>query len=191
MEKAVARADNRADQIIRVGAKLFSQRGFAATTVRDLAKELGISSGSVFHHFDTKEDILVAVVERGLAGTIERIDGMLEGVDDPKERVTKMILAHLISLHRGDPETMSVLFFEWWSLSAETKAKIVSLRDAYEARWVAEIARLSEVGLAPKDPSLFRLFIFGSMNWSAQWYHVDYEQSVEEVAAYLAALFLR
>jgi TetR/AcrR family transcriptional regulator, cholesterol catabolism regulator len=186
----VPRADNRADQIIAVCADLFSQRGFAATTVRDLAREIGISTGSIFHHFATKEDILVAVVERGLASATDRINQMLVGVEDPKERISTMILAHLIALHRDGPETMSVLFFEWWSLSPETKAKIVSFRDAYEAIWVAEISRLKEVGIAPKNPSLFRLFLFGSMNWSAQWYHSDSEQTVEQVAAYLAEVFL-
>jgi AcrR family transcriptional regulator len=71
--------------ILAAAARMFQKRGYTGTTMRDLAREVGITSGSIFHHFRCKEDMLLAVVERGLAEGTQRItEAQMSGGGRPR-----------------------------------------------------------------------------------------------------------
>lgn len=186
----MATEDVRRDKIIAAAGTMFRQRGYSGTTVRDLAKECGITSGSIFHHFGSKEELLLSVVERGLEQTTSRLDMTGRDVADPSGRIEAMIEAHLESLLDGSPETMSVLFHEQWSLSPEALSRMVEMRDAYELIWDRALADLGGTYSDPGNRRLRRLLLLGAMNWSAQWYRPDGELTVKRIAAELARIFL-
>lgn len=165
-----AKSNTRHREIVSTAARLFRERGYAGTTVRDLAKAVGVTSGSLFHHFGTKEEILLCVVDEGLRQTIELIKKNAHGQDTPGARLSAMVQAHLSALLEGSPETKSVMFYEWWSLSEPTRQRIVRLRDSYEALWDDAIAEYEGKIGSRAERRLKRLLLFGAMNWTTQWY---------------------
>jgi len=77
------RQDNRRQQLLDVAARLFRDRGFHVTSMRDIAHEVGMLSGSIYYHFPSKEELLLAVYEEGLRHIAEEVDAALAQQDPP------------------------------------------------------------------------------------------------------------
>src|SRR5690554_3183383 len=78
-------------RLLAKAAHLFKEKGYERTTVRDIAREVGIQSGSIFHHFRSKEDILYAVMEETILFNTERMQAALAQAQGPKEKVLALI----------------------------------------------------------------------------------------------------
>jgi AcrR family transcriptional regulator len=163
-------AGNRRDDILREAARLFREKGYERTSVRDLAEAVSMKSGSLFYHFDSKEDILVEVMNEGIANLIARLNRELETALTPRARLGALLRVHLTEVLEASPDAMAVYLFEWQSLSPGARAKLIATRDAYEARIHALLAEVAEAGLIPHDTKLYRLFLLGALNWTATWY---------------------
>lgn len=177
--------------IIAAAARMFYARGYAATTVRDLAREVGLTSGSIFYHFASKEEILICVVEEGLRQTKNRINEILLGTKDPVQRLKAMIGAHLSVLLEGSPEPTSVVFSERWAISPQTRERLVDMRDSYEELWDDALAAAGGIFADPAQRRLIRLLLLGSMNWSVQWFSPTGDFSIDDIAAVLTERFVR
>src|SRR4051794_22990939 len=86
---------NRREELLRVSAKLFRERGFDGTSIRDISSAAGMHSGSPFYHFKTKQDILVAVLEQGLAEGLRRLQDAAAGGGSAEQRFTRMVRAQI------------------------------------------------------------------------------------------------
>jgi AcrR family transcriptional regulator len=181
---------DRREEIVKTAARLFRERGYTATTVRDLAKEVGITSGSIFHHFGSKEEVLLLVSVEGIRQAEACIAGFAEVASTPREYVEAMIRGHLTALLDGESETISVLFHEHWALSEATRKQFVKGRDAYEAKWDVALSELGGEFADPRRRKLMRLLLFGAMNWCAQWWQESGELSPADIADELSARFL-
>ena len=82
---------NRRDALLRVSARLFREKGFDATTIRDISTAAGMHSGSPFYHFKTKQDILVAVMEQGLAEGLRKTEEVMALPLSPEQKLTRLI----------------------------------------------------------------------------------------------------
>ena len=114
--------------------RLFRQRGFHATSMQDLAEDLGMNRGSLYHYIEAKDDLLWAIVN----GAMERLDGavrpILEGPDPIPERLERAIAAHLaFAAEHGDE--LALVQIELRALTPDRRAMLVGQRDAYEAAW--------------------------------------------------------
>jgi len=172
-------------------AKLFREKGYGNTTVRDIAAATGIHAGSWFYHFKTKHDILAAVVELGLTRAIDDIEVI--GVDQlpPREALLRLIHQHLHTLLGPDQDYIPVMLYEWRSLDADAKLRIVGLQDRYEAIWDKVIARLHQSGEWSMPTKLDRLLMFGALNWCAKWYKADAGDDLESLAKIALQFVLR
>jgi AcrR family transcriptional regulator len=172
-------------------AKLFREKGYGNTTVRDIAAATGIHAGSWFYHFKTKHDILAAVVELGLTRAIDDIEVI--GVDQlpPREALLRLIHQHLHTLLGPDQDYIPVMLYEWRSLDADAKLRIVGLQDRYEAIWDKVIARLHESGEWAMPTRLDRLLMFGALNWCAKWYKPDAGDDLAALAETALQFILR
>jgi AcrR family transcriptional regulator len=182
--------EDRRTELLSAAAQMFQQRGYSGTTMRDLAKEVGITSGSIFYHFRSKEDLLVSVVKTGLEEATVRIEAI--ETTDPRERLRDMIHAHLSALLGATPvtTTSSALFHEQWALSEEARKGLIEMRDAYEDVWDMALAALGPPLDDSSQRKLTRLLLMGAMNWSAQWYRPDGEFDVKGISATLCARFV-
>lgn len=170
------------EQVLVVGARLFRERGYERTTVRDLANEIGVRSGSVFYHFRTKEEILASIMQLGFERALTHVDSALSEQVLPLDRFRVLILAHLEVLLIETPDAMAVALREWDSLTSDSRAQLVPLRDSYEKRFQQVIAEAAEEQIISADLDLYRLFLLGALNWTIQWYQQGGGLSVSDLA---------
>ncbi|OZI44657.1 TetR family transcriptional regulator [Bordetella genomosp. 5] len=171
-DAAPAQADTtRRQELIRAAGRLFRQQGYERTTVRDLGRAVGLQSGSLFHHFRSKEEILVAVMCNGIQEVIDGGRAAMARFEAPGDRLAALFRVHMWSMLRGDGgDAMNALVYEWRSLSAENKAGVKRLSDAYEAIWQHAVEAAVADGTLRGDPAIIKRSILGAMNLTVQWY---------------------
>jgi AcrR family transcriptional regulator len=187
------RADEagRRGQIIRESARLFREKGYDGTSVRDIAAATGLQSGSWVYHFKTKQDILAAVMEEGLQQALERIEAIGHQRLAPREHFRALLRTHLDTLLGPGQDFIPVLLYEWRSLDAAARPRIVELQRRYEAVWNSVIDELQRAGDWAEPTRLDRLLMFGALNWIAHWFRRDGELDADRVAAEAERFFLR
>jgi TetR/AcrR family transcriptional regulator, cholesterol catabolism regulator len=181
---------NRRDELLRVSARLFREKGFDGTTIRDISTAAGMHSGSPFYHFQTKQDILVAVMEQGLAEGLRKTESVLALPLPPEQRLTRLIRSHLGTILEDGNDFIPVLLYDWRSLSPVNRRRVVALKDRYDALWQQLIDELQAAGHIPGDAQLMRLLILGAVNWTGTWYRPGGRLSLDQVAEDAARLFL-
>jgi len=192
--KARARRNNesnRREELLRVSARLFREKGFDGTSTRDISTAVGMHSGSPFYHFKTKQDILVAVMEQGLAEGLRRTEEVMALDLPPEQKLKRLIRAQLGTILEEGNDFIPVLLYDWRSLTPANRRRIVALKDRYDALWQQVIDELQRAGHIPGDAQLMRLLILGAVNWAGTWYRAGGRLSVDEIADGAAQLFLR
>lgn len=180
---------NRRSELLHAAARLFVEKGFAATTTRDIADAVGMRSGSPFYHFRSKQALLKAVMIDGLESGHARLQAALEGIDDAERRLRALIRTHLGSLLEGDCRA-PMLLGEMRALDAAARAEINAAFDRYQSPWQATLDALDAEGKIASAAPPVRLFLFGMLNWSIQWYRPDGALSLDELAERAANMLL-
>ena len=187
------RADDagRRGQIIRESARLFREKGYDGTSVRDIAAATGLQSGSWVYHFRTKQEILAAVMEEGLQQALERIESIGREQLAPRDHFRALLRTHLDTLLGPGQDFIPVLLYEWRSLEPEARPRIIALQRRYEAVWDAVIGELQRAGEWAAPTSIDRLLMFGALNWIAHWYRPRGRLDVPQLAEECVRFFLR
>src|SRR3954451_22829379 len=182
---------NRRDELLRVSARLFREKGFDGTSIRDISSAAGMHSGSPFYHFKTKQDILVAVMEQGLAEGLRKSEDVMAQALPPEQKLKGLIRAQLGTILEEGSDFIPVLLYDWRSLNSANRRRIVALKDRYDALWQQVIDDLRRAGHMPGDAQLARLLILGAVNWTGTWYRPGGRLSLDQVAERCAQLFLQ
>ena len=169
-------------KLLAQSAKLFREKGYERTTVRDLAAAVGIQSGSIFHHFKTKEDILKAVMEEVIVYNTHLMRQKLSEASSPRDEVLALITCELEAITGVTGDAMSVLVYEWRSLNEQNQLDILKLRDEYEALWLASLDKAKESGQITADTFILRRFLTGALSWTTTWFKRDGDISMEALA---------
>lgn len=183
--------DSARGKLLQAAAHLFRRKGYERTTVRDLATAVGIQSGSIFHHFKSKEEILRAVMEETIIYNTALMEAALAEADTLRERVLALIRCELQSIMGGTGEAMAVLVYEWRSLSEDSQAHILALRDRYEQRWLEVLEEARVAGYVQRDPFILRRFLTGALSWSTTWFRPEGPMSLDALAEEALALVIR
>ena len=160
----------RRGQLVRESARLFREKGYDATSVRDIAAATGLQSGSWVYHFKTKQDILAAVMEEGLQQALERIEAIGREQLSPREQFRALLRTHLDTLLGPGQDFIPVLLYDWRSLEPAGRRRVVALQKRYEQVWDEVIGRLQRSGEWAMPTRVDRLLMFGALNWIAQWF---------------------
>jgi TetR/AcrR family transcriptional regulator, cholesterol catabolism regulator len=180
-------------EIDEVASELFHANGYAATSVRDIAKALDIQGASLYAHVASKEDVLWSIVDGAATAFETKADEAVAdtATSDPVERLAALVEAH-VDVVTADPERASVFVTEWRHLSSERRAAIASRRDAYEAGFRAVIDDGTAVGaFRPTDTALAATFILTALNGIATWYRPGGRLSADRIADNYIDLALR
>ena len=180
---------SRREELLRAAAHLFVEKGFEATTTRDIANAVGMRSGSPFYHFRSKQDLLKAAMADGLETGYRRLLAAIEGSDDPAQQLRLLIRTHLGNLLEGECEA-PLLLFESRSLDAAARAEIAAITDRYQKPWQETLDALAAAGQLNSAQPPVRLLLFGMLNWTPQWYRADGGQSLDQLTDCVMALLL-
>jgi AcrR family transcriptional regulator len=170
------------DDILDAAAQVFRQKGYHGASMQDVASAVNLQKASLYHHVASKQDILLALLDRALALLSEHIAGISNGVLLPEEKLRAMICAYLGDISTNS-DLASVLLFEHRSLDKKAHARHVPQRDKFEALWRNVLDEgVREGTFQFTDTGLAVRALMGVMNWTVTWYQPGGRQSIEEIA---------
>ena len=163
------------EELTRIAARLFAERGYQGTSLADLAGELGIQKPSLYHHIESKEDLLWEVASDGAEAFHAALDGV--PADAPAaERIRLALQAHLAVVAQ-QLDVATVFVREWRYLEGERRARFLAERRRYEER-VRDLFRdgveRSELR-TDLDISTAALLFLSAANWAYTWLRADAE----------------
>lgn len=160
-------ATSRRQILINEAARLFGVKGYENTSMRDIAAAIGILPGSLYHHFESKEELFVAVYSLGVSQILEAVTAAIARQDDPWGRLEAACVAHMQALLVKNSYAAVVISHLSFN-SLPKQDRLVDLRDRYESVFKGLIENLPL--RASVDRRILRLGLLGSMNWAIVWY---------------------
>src|SRR5258705_2996487 len=187
---------SRRQAIEDVASDLFRERGYAATSIRDIARVLSVRGASLYAHVTSKEDVLWAIVDRAASRFEAAADQAAREAEtrrpgDPAEAVAALVRGH-IEVLTGDVDEAGVFVHEWRALGPERRSAILARRDAYEARFRRHIEDGVAVGaFALTHPAIAAGALLSAINGVATWYDPKGRLPAARIADHLVDLSLR
>ncbi len=163
------------DRILLEAARLFRYNGYSATGLRDVAHAAGVKAGSIYYHFDSKEQIVLEVLDKGTTILTETVKAYIEAVPENaswRDRIAAAIDGHLWAvLHHSDFMSANIRIYGQIPLSAKNRHRIG--RRAYSDYWDSLLDAAATSGELRKDTdiAMIRLFLIGALNWTVEWYN--------------------
>ncbi len=183
-------ATNASARVHAAALRLFAERGYHGTGIRQLADAAGLSSASLYHYMGTKEELLLAIMRTSLSDLLASAERLSE-LADPRERLVALVELH-VRTHAAAPEQTRVVDDEVNALSAEARAEVVGLRDRYEGLWHAVLEEgvaggCFEVG----SVAVVRRALLEMCSGVARWWAPAGELDLDALAGEYATLALR
>ena len=179
------------DEILDAAAQIFREKGFHAASMQDIAQAVNLQKASLYHHVNSKQEILVAILDRALDLLIERMEAVMAEPLPPDEMLRQAMCTYLQAMleHR---DLAAVLLLEHRSLKDEYQARHIPRRDRFERLWRDLIQSGLDAGLfCCMDAVLTVRALLGVMNWTITWYRPDGSLTSDEIATQFSNLFLR
>ena len=165
--------------ILNAAAELFSEQGYDRTSIRDIARQVGLLPGSVYHYFPSKDELYLSVHREGFRRVLERVKEAAASGSDPWDRLRRACEVHVAGIVEGSPVDRITGHSLAMTGNDDLLAKIAPARESYENVFRELIQALP---LRPgTDRSLLRLFLLGGMNWVYLWYR-EGGRSPQEIA---------
>jgi AcrR family transcriptional regulator len=179
------------ERILQAAARLFRTRGYKRTTVRDIADEVGILSGSLFHHFRTKEEMLLEIMREAALSICLRAEALIDPAASPSEQLRELIRLEIKSFtSEVHKDYHGVLFFEWREVPDAAKAEFTRLRKRYQRTWLAVLERCQAEGSLRCEPDAASLILHGALSNAMTWFAPSGRYSTEEFGDILMRLML-
>jgi len=170
------------DDILDAAAQVIRQKGFHGASMADIAEAVKLQKASLYHHVNSKQEILLALLDRALEMLFEQIDIIAKQPLPADEKLHRMIQTYLRLLAENS-DLSAVLLFEHRSLEADQHARHIPNRDRFESLWRDVIADGVREGLFNcPDAALAVRALMGILNWTLTWYHPDGSLSIEQIA---------
>jgi AcrR family transcriptional regulator len=178
------------DQILEAAAQVIRQKGYHAASMQDIADAVKLQKASLYHHFSSKQEILLALLDQALDLLIERISVVMGQGSPPDEKLCQAIRAYLGSLYEH-AALASVLLLEHRSLDQEYRKRHIPRRDRFERLWRDLIQGGIDQGTFRElDAAMTARALLGEMNWTITWYRSDGPYSSDQISDLFASLFL-
>ena len=170
------------EQIISAAAKLFRQKGYASSSMRDIASSLHIEAASLYHHIKNKEEILEIICFSMAKRFLDAIAEVNDIYFNAEEKLRKAILFH-VEIITEDIDKSAVFLREWRSLPDTFLQDFLRLRNQYESDFTRIIENGIEEDLFETTDKKFAvLSILSSVNWINEWYQTEGKMRPNEIA---------
>ncbi len=178
------------DLILEASAQIIRQKGYHAASMQDIAEAVNLQKASLYHHFSSKQEILLALLDQALDLLIERVSAVVAR-DLPADEKLSLAMREYLGCLDEHAALASVLLLEHRSLNPEYHERHIPRRDRFEQLWRTLIQEGMDSGVFhPADPSMTARALLGVMNWTITWYRPDGRYSSGQISDQFAALFL-
>ena len=163
-------------EILRTAARLFQQRGYDATSMNDVAAALKLSKGGLYHHFQSKDEILFEIMNHAMEITEERVLAPVRSITDPVERLKALIRLHIEVVLSPRDREITVMLHENHPLPPTLRKRINTRKKEYihfveglitDVQANAQRSRHAKCAVSPRAAAFALL---GMINWIYQWY---------------------
>ncbi len=181
----------RKEEIIEAAAKLFKEKGYAASTMRDLAESVGIEAASLYNHIKSKDQILGDICTK-IGEMFTRKMDLIDGAySSNRDKVMALIETH-IEITTTYAAMASVTNDEWRHLDEPQLTEFVKMRDAYEAKFLTFISQGIEDGDFQAENATTALYtILSSVRWLQYWYKPERGLTIDEIKAQITNLLMK
>jgi AcrR family transcriptional regulator len=178
------------DDILQSAAQVFRQKGFHGASMADIAEAVELKKASLYHHFTSKQEILLELLDRALEMVTERMAEVMAQEIPTEEKLRLAMRTYLKTLsEQGD--LVSVLLLEFRSLEPEFYSRHIPNRDRFERMWRDLIQQgVDDGAFRCESVSMASRGLLGVMNWTVTWYRHDGKMSIEQIADLFASMFL-
>ncbi|MBW1996439.1 MAG: TetR family transcriptional regulator [Deltaproteobacteria bacterium] len=168
-------------KIIEVAAELFGEKGYAATSIRDISQALKVSIATLYYYFKNKEDLLFTIIESIGNDLLVELKEARDRYEDQMEALREMLSCH-IALTEKKRNMVKVYVVEQHNLSKKFKKIIYKQhREIYDT-YIEQLRTLRDEGVITCEPLSVTAFgIFGIVNWCYRWFRKDGGLSIDEV----------
>jgi AcrR family transcriptional regulator len=200
-EPAIERSEPRQEprqEILRTAARLFQQRGYDATSMNDVAAALKLSKGGLYHHFESKDEILFHIMSHAMEITEERVINVVRRIDassvaGAEERLRMLIRLHIQVVLSPEDREITVMLHENHPLPPALRRKINGRKKDYlhfVENLVADVQR-KRSSQSLVTPRAAALALVGMINWIYQWYKPDGPLTGEALVVQYTEIFFR
>lgn len=172
-QRVAVKGDMSSARLLQVAAHLFREKGYLATSVRDIAQAANMKSGSIYYHYPSKDALLEAVMERAIGAFNDAVGSALVALAPNhtfEDRFRVAVAAHLRTVHQyGDFAVASRQSLD--KLPEKSRQAHVKMRRQYGEIWrqLFEQARKDGLLRADVDTGPLQMFILGALNWTSEW----------------------
>jgi len=168
-----AATQQKLDHLLATAAALIAEKGYRATSLRDVSRAIGVSVAGLYHYFTSKEDLLYQLQYRTFAALLQAQEERASEPGTPEDRFRRLIVGHL-EFFASHPNELKLCTYELESLKGDAFATVEALRRRYYRLVTSVVAELME-GWGPDGAESKRsrhaaLFVFGMLNWMFMWY---------------------
>ncbi len=164
-------------EILRTAARLFQQRGYDATSMNDVAAALKLSKGGLYHHFQSKDEILFEIMNHAMEMTQDRVIAPVREIADPVERLRALIRLHLEVVLSPRDREITVMLHENHPLPPGLRKRINQRKKEYVhfvESLIADVQR-TRAAKGAVSPRAAAFALLGMINWIYQWYKPEGE----------------
>jgi len=181
-------------EILRTAARLFQQQGYDATSMNDVAAALKLSKGGLYHHFQSKDEILFEIMNHAMDITEDRVLAPVRGIADPEERLRALIRLHIEVVLSPLDREITVMLHENHPLPPVLRKRINMRKKDYihfvenlmaEVQKNAQRAGVSKGAVSPRAAAFALL---GMINWIYQWYKPEGELQTHNLVPQFTSL---
>jgi AcrR family transcriptional regulator len=190
VESSTSKRSSR-DEIFAATIRLFSERGYSSTSMRDIANAVGLLPGSLYVHISGKEQMLGDIVESGIDRFLEALGAALESDERAEVRLRAAVRAHMRIIAEA-AEHVRVALHQWKYLTGERREQVVEKRRRYEdifKQIIDDGIRRGELN-GDLNARIAVLSVIGTLNWTSEWFHGDGPESADQVADEIADVLL-
>ena len=186
-----SRHDQKLEFILRTAARIFAEKSYHSTSMRDISRATNVSLAGLYHYCRSKEELLFLIQDNCFGRVLERLEKQLEEIKDPVVKLTVFIENHL-SFFAANMAEMKVLSHESESLGGDLHAHVSTRKDNYTrlARKILQEVQELHENKRRIDLTVATYALFGMMNWIYNWYDPRGKLKVHDLAQHLTQLFL-
>jgi len=201
----LSRYDQKLELILRASARIFAEKSYHSTSMRDISRATGVSLAGLYHYCKSKEELLFLIQDHCFGRVLQRLEERLQSESDPIARLRIFIDNHL-SFFAANMAEMKVLSHEAESLGGDLHEHVSTRKRQYTRRARKIISEVQQAAVAsqhpprrngqlkknarPVDTTVATYALFGMMNWIYNWYDPRGKLSVSQLVDNITRLFL-
>jgi AcrR family transcriptional regulator len=177
--------------IITAAAQIFREKGYQAASMQDIAEAVHLQKASLYHHVESKQEILLTILNQALDLLIEDMQAVMAS-DLPAEDKLRQAIRVYVRRIAGEADLAAVLLLEYRSLEPGLRQRHIRRRDRYEALWRDLVRQGVEAGrFRNVDEKITAFALLGIQNWMITWFREDGGYQADELADFFADMILQ